>query len=123
MRPLAGPEAALADDEIYDAGKDGTDQPAHLRRVVGPVGLHEDHRQGAAGGGHAGAAQARVAVASRGLTQDLAARGADDLHAAVRGAVVHEDRALEQAQGGQLDEQRGQRLRLVEDRHDDEVVG
>jgi hypothetical protein len=72
--------------------------------------------------GGAGAGEARVPVAAPRLAQDLATGGPHDPGAAVRRAVVHEDRVVQQAEITELRQQRRQGLRLVEHRHDDAVL-
>jgi hypothetical protein len=94
-----------------------------LRRIVGTVGLQEHDRAGAAGGGLAGAGEAGIAVTPTRLSEDLSARGTDDLRATVGRPVVDEERLAEQAEVRELREQRGQRLRLVEDGDDDKEIG
>ena len=91
--------AARADDQVGLVGENGTDEVAHLRRVVGPVRLHEDDGAGAAGGGGAGAGEARIAVASPRFAQQRPAGRGDQLGAAVGRAVVDEERAARADRG------------------------
>ena len=109
------------DDEVGDAGQDGADEKPDLRRIVGPVRLHEHDGSGARGRSRTGARQAGEAVAAPRLVQDGPAGGADQRRAAVGGAVVDEERALEQAEAPELRQELGQGLGLVEHGHDDEV--
>ena len=110
-----------SDDEVGGARQDRPDEEPDLRRVVGPVGLHEHDGAGARGRSRAGAPQARVAVPTSRLVQHGPPRGADQRRAAVGRAVVDEERALEQAEAPELHEERGQGLGLIEHGHDDEV--
>jgi len=121
-REAAHGAAPRADHEIRDAGEHGLDEEARLGRVVGAVGLEEDDGAGARGRSSAGARQAGVAVAAARLTEQRRAGGADELRAAVAGAVVHEERAVQQPELAEFREQRRQSLGLVEHGHDDAVV-
>ena len=114
--------AARADDKVGLVGQNGADEVAHLRRVVGPVRLHEDDRPGAASRSGAGAGEARIAVASPRFAQQCPAGRGDQRGAAVGRAIVDEERAAEQTEAAQLGQQSRQSRGLVEHRHDDEVV-
>jgi hypothetical protein len=114
--------AARADHQISVTGEDGIDEETHLRRVVGPIRLHEDNGARAAGSGLASARKAGESVAAPRFVQQRRAGRSDQFGAAVGLAVVHEQRAPEQAEAAQLGQQRRQGRSLVEHRHDDEVV-
>ncbi len=121
-RGAAHRAAPRPDDEVGDAGEHRLHEVSGLSRVVGAVGLHEDDGTGARRRGGTGARQTGVAVAPARFTQQRRAGGADELRPAVGGAVVDEERALQQAEAPKLRQEPGQGLGLVEHRHDDAVV-
>ena len=117
--PAADRAAARADDEIRFPRKNGTGQPAYLDGVVSAVGLHEDDGLGAVFGCRSGSRKTRVAVAAPWFAQQHGAGTLDLLGAVVARAVVDEDRESEQVERAQFGEQGRERLRFVENRHDD----
>ncbi len=119
--PVDGP-TTRADHQIGMAGEDGADKILHLRRVVGPVRLHEHNGAGGAGGGGASTRETWVSIASPCLAKEDRAGGGDERGATVGRAVVHEQRATQQTQSAKLGQQLRQGCSLIENGYDDEVV-